>query len=416
MCGSTDLLKQNDVFICQTCGTKYSVEEAKKMMIEGTVDVQGTVKIDRNNQSKNYLQLAEQYLNSASLQKASECCDKVLEVESNNYHAWKMKFRIAIYSYLVYLTIFDSDSEKYLKENLNLDNDNTLPSFHKAVSYAKNAFSCAKGNEKEDLLMSISDSIISYTKNILSNVPWCLYSNNIGIEEIAKFIISNFEENQILSFIEKYYCSLIDVLDDINYDLVLRLLEIESMKGYIVTHDPELSKKREDMLKLPKTKQMNEEIEILLKDLNDYKSLIQKGSSDSIPSFNEKRQTLISLIKNATDIPTNLQKEIDEIVNLDINSLDINKVEKKGCYVATCVYGSYDCPEVWTLRRFRDYTLAETWYGRAFIKMYYAISPTLVKWFGNTNWFKEIWKKPLDKMVKNLNKQGFEDTKYDDKI
>ena len=39
-----------------------------------------------------------------------------------------------------------------------------------------------------------------------------------------------------------------------------------------------------------------------------------------------------------------------------------------GCYVATAVYGSYDCPQVWTLRRYRDYTLAETWYGRAFIR------------------------------------------------
>lgn len=59
-----------------------------------------------------------------------------------------------------------------------------------------------------------------------------------------------------------------------------------------------------------------------------------------------------------------------------------------GCYVATAVYGSYDCPQVWTLRRFRDYTLAETWYGRAYIRTYYAISPTLVKWFGKTDWFK----------------------------
>ena len=44
-----------------------------------------------------------------------------------------------------------------------------------------------------------------------------------------------------------------------------------------------------------------------------------------------------------------------------------------GCYVATAVYGSYDCPQVWTLRRYRDYTLAETWHGRAFIRTYYAI-------------------------------------------
>ena len=34
---------------------------------------------------------------------------------------------------------------------------------------------------------------------------------------------------------------------------------------------------------------------------------------------------------------------------------------KAGCYVATSVYGSYDCPEVWTLRRFRDEVLADTW-------------------------------------------------------
>lgn len=86
-----------------------------------------------------------------------------------------------------------------------------------------------------------------------------------------------------------------------------------------------------------------------------------------------------------------------------------------GCYVATAVYGSYDCPEVWTLRRYRDYTLAETWYGRAFIKTYYAVSPTIVKWFGNTAWFSRMWKGPLDRMVKKLQEQGFENTPYDDK-
>lgn len=32
MCGSADLVKQEGVFVCQECGCKYSVEEAKKMM------------------------------------------------------------------------------------------------------------------------------------------------------------------------------------------------------------------------------------------------------------------------------------------------------------------------------------------------------------------------------------------------
>lgn len=85
-----------------------------------------------------------------------------------------------------------------------------------------------------------------------------------------------------------------------------------------------------------------------------------------------------------------------------------------GCYVATAVYGSYDCPEVWTLRRFRDTILASTWYGRAFIRTYYAISPTLVKWFGHTAWFKNLWRGKLNKMVASLQKQGIESTPYND--
>lgn len=86
-----------------------------------------------------------------------------------------------------------------------------------------------------------------------------------------------------------------------------------------------------------------------------------------------------------------------------------------GCYVATCVYGSYDCPEVWTLRRYRDDTLGSTWYGRLFIRTYYAISPTLVKWFGHTNWFKKLWRGKLDRMVKKLQSNGVENTPYQDK-
>jgi len=89
-----------------------------------------------------------------------------------------------------------------------------------------------------------------------------------------------------------------------------------------------------------------------------------------------------------------------------------NNNSSGGCYIATCVYGSYDCPQVWTLRRYRDYTLAQTWYGRVFIYAYYAISPKFVRWFGNTMWFKNLWKPFLDSMVQKLNMNGIEDTAY----
>ncbi len=91
-----------------------------------------------------------------------------------------------------------------------------------------------------------------------------------------------------------------------------------------------------------------------------------------------------------------------------------NHSSSEGCYIATCVYGSYDCPEVWTLRRFRDNIIATNILGRVFIKTYYAISPTLVKWFGNKTWFKKLWKIPLDKMISSLKSKGVADTPYRD--
>lgn len=87
---------------------------------------------------------------------------------------------------------------------------------------------------------------------------------------------------------------------------------------------------------------------------------------------------------------------------------------RKGCYIATCVYGSYDCPEVWTLRRYRDNKLEKSFFGRLFIKTYYWISPKLVKVFGEKVWFTSFWKKFLDKKVRKLKSTGFDDTPYYD--
>ena len=87
----------------------------------------------------------------------------------------------------------------------------------------------------------------------------------------------------------------------------------------------------------------------------------------------------------------------------------------QGCYVATCVYGSYDCPEVWTLRRFRDGTLARSCFGRVFIRTYYAVSPTIVRMFGDRVWFQKFWRKKVDWLVGVLKCRGMEDTPYQDK-
>jgi hypothetical protein len=81
----------------------------------------------------------------------------------------------------------------------------------------------------------------------------------------------------------------------------------------------------------------------------------------------------------------------------------------------TAVYGSYDCPQVWTLRRYRDNILAESFFGRAFIHLYYAVSPTLVRWFADSCLFKRFLRPVLDKMVDRLKRDGIADTPYNDR-
>lgn len=43
-----------------------------------------------------------------------------------------------------------------------------------------------------------------------------------------------------------------------------------------------------------------------------------------------------------------------------------------------------------------------------------AISPTLVRWFGNTEWFRKFWEKNLNKMVAQLQEMGYESSPYND--
>jgi len=112
-----------------------------------------------------------------------------------------------------------------------------------------------------------------------------------------------------------------------------------------------------------------------------------------------------------------LEEEDPSLKEESVNQIEGSSVNSSGgCYVATAVYGSYDCPQVWTLRRFRDYSLAKSWLGRSFIRFYYATSPTLVKLFGHTKWFNVGCRKILDKFVDKLMADGYENTYYADDV
>ncbi|HCE61712.1 MAG TPA: hypothetical protein DEQ85_01885 [Clostridiales bacterium] len=297
MCGSPDLVKTDGMFVCQNCGTKYTVEEAKKMMVEGTVQIDNSAFVEkylanaRRARTKGDWAEVEKYYNLVE-QNATE------NIEAIFYSAYG-KLRT---------TLLDDFSAKW---------DNDIEVVKKSISVLDDYFDMDHEPEQKQVIIDAMHDIL---------------------------MLTDVRENHII--VGKANTSWGDVAKT-------------GIKNRIVQLYP----------------QMNETIDhIILK----YK---ERGIDYSY--LNE------------------IKDRIDRA--------------PQGCYVATCVYGSYDCPQVWTLRRFRDSTLAKTWYGRALIHVYYSISPTLVRWFGNTAWFKKLWKGRLDHMVELLNEQGIESTPYHDK-
>ena len=87
MCGSQDLVKDGGVFVCQSCGTKYSVEEAKKMMVEGTVDVKGSVKVDTSDELKNLYEIARRAKEANNSANAAKYYDMILVKDQRSWEA-----------------------------------------------------------------------------------------------------------------------------------------------------------------------------------------------------------------------------------------------------------------------------------------------------------------------------------------
>ncbi len=87
----------------------------------------------------------------------------------------------------------------------------------------------------------------------------------------------------------------------------------------------------------------------------------------------------------------------------DDDSYDDSPKKKEGCYIATAIYGSYDAPEVITLRQFRDETLKKSFFGRMFIKVYYTLSPPVAEKLKNAHRVNTFVRSILDKWVAHLN-------------
>jgi hypothetical protein len=87
MCESTDFVKQEGVFVCQSCGMKYSVEDAKKLMGDGTVEEVKKVTVDDTAKLDNLYMLACRAKDENNVEKAAQYYEQILQESPNSWEA-----------------------------------------------------------------------------------------------------------------------------------------------------------------------------------------------------------------------------------------------------------------------------------------------------------------------------------------
>ena len=324
LCGSNDIVKQGGVYVCQHCGTKYSVEEARKLL--------GVVQIDKSKDTQNYLTLARRAKSENNSTNAAKYYDMVLQNDPTNWEA---------YFYQVYFQAMGCRIME-IEGAANRVFRNIPQTMALIKEHVDNSQQKAAVHEVIDSSVIIAELFSSAAK-----------------EHYEKFKTTN-------SAYEEYGPRLTSAL------LIYDGLEISIDQFF---------------------KNMPDELVRVKKLHIDHYCRYIKDLNESV-----------------------IKKKIKKL-EADIKQYDSGykaPALKNGCYVATCVYGSYDCPPVWTLRRFRDYYLAKTWYGRLFIRLYYAVSPTMVRWLGEKEWFKKMWRNRLGKLVDYLQNKGYDSTPYND--
>ena len=376
MCGSHDLIKQDGVFVCQNCGMKYSVEEAKKMMIEGTVEVQGTVKVDNSSFVQKYLQNARRALVKQDWEEVEKYYNMVEQNSPDNMEA------VFFSSYgKAMLSMTDSD---YFKR------EQKFEVLNRSISVISDYYDTTTEN-KEEAIKLISEYI-----DKMYEVSYVYKKKNV---DISIWGVINALSTEVG---DKDWC--VNLLD--------------TTKKAFLNEIWQISRKHDDQFIIDLWNRYNPQ-----RPIKKAEEVVQQVQPNNQQQVQPNKQQVAPQPKNQPRPVAPPPVQAPKAPPVQINTQDQIIVQKEnkeksdsGCYVATAVYGTYDCPEVWTLRRYRDDILATTWYGRMFVRTYYAISPTLVKWFGHTEWFKKMWQGKLDRMVEKLQKNGVESTPYDDKI
>lgn len=367
MCGSHDVIKQDGYYICQSCGTKYTAEEAKKLLVEGTV------KIDNTNRLASLYIAARQAKNINDNANAAKHYSLIL---AEDPQSWEANF------YNVYYAALDT-------RVMNIASTASSLAYCVEHVFGLLKMQISDMSERKKAIEEISLKTINICKVMESSARSALKStteNTLGkFNGAGDFCMKNFEE--YASRVREIEIALVALGDMIEKDY----RSDSSVMAYALTAWKQAIQYLTDSY-------------LMFDSYLNNKSVIEQNFCSKVKRY---EPAYVMPAPNMNGFPSFMTQIMQRRNGTGTGG---------GCYVATCVYGSYDCPPVWTLRRFRDRVLASSWYGRLFVKLYYGVSPSLVKWFGQMAWFRKIWRAVLDRMVTKLQTQGMESSPYIDKI
>ena len=84
MCNGNELIKQDGLYVCQNCGTKYSTEDAKKLI----VDISGSsIKVDESDKTDRFRKLARSARSMNNTQKACEYYNQLVVLCPDDWEA-----------------------------------------------------------------------------------------------------------------------------------------------------------------------------------------------------------------------------------------------------------------------------------------------------------------------------------------
>ena len=90
MCDGRNVVKQDGMYVCQSCGTKYSVEEAKKLMVEvgdAPIPAAPVTRSAPSSELDNLYTLARRARNDNNSENAKKYYEMILPLDPNSWEA-----------------------------------------------------------------------------------------------------------------------------------------------------------------------------------------------------------------------------------------------------------------------------------------------------------------------------------------